>query len=69
MPAKRPPPPPKPPSAPEIDGELRRNFGIAQQLGASGTPLFIVGDKVLNGAVGYEALKKAIADTRAARRD
>ena len=57
-----------PPIAPEIDGELRRNFQLAQQLGATGTPLFIVGDKVLNGAVGYEALKKAIEDARAAKR-
>lgn len=55
------------PASPEIDGEIRKNFGLAQQLGASGTPLFIVGDQVLNGAVGYDALKKAIADTRAKR--
>ena len=55
------------PSSPEIDGELRKNFQLAQQLGATGTPLFIVGDKVLNGAVGYDALKKAIADAREKR--
>ena len=55
------------PASSEIDGEIRKNFGLAQQLGASGTPLFVVGDQVLNGAVGYEALKKAIADTRAKR--
>ncbi len=54
------------PSSPEIDGELRNNFPLAQQLGATGTPLFIVGDKVLNGAVGYDALKEAIAAARAA---
>jgi protein-disulfide isomerase len=53
------------PSSPEIDGELRKNFQLAQQLGATGTPLFIVGDKVLNGAVGYDALKEAIAAARA----
>jgi protein-disulfide isomerase len=55
------------PSSPEIDGELRKNFGLAQQLGATGTPLFIVGDKVLNGAVGYDALKQAIAEARAGK--
>jgi hypothetical protein len=27
--------------------------------------LFVVGDRVLNGAVGYEALKQAIAEARA----
>ncbi len=55
------------PSSPEIENELRKNFGLAQQLGATGTPLFIVGNKVMNGAVGYDALKKAIADARAER--
>ena len=54
-----------PPTAPDIDAELRRNFQIAGSLGATGTPLFIVGDRVMNGAVGYEVLKKAIADARA----
>lgn len=55
------------PVSPEYDGEIRRNIELAQQLRASGTPLFIVGDKVLEGAVGYDVLKKAIADTRAKR--
>lgn len=56
-----------PPQSPEIDAELRRNFQIAGSLGATGTPLFVIGDRVLNGAVGYEVLKKAIADARAAQ--
>jgi protein-disulfide isomerase len=59
----------QPPASPEIDAELRRNFELAGQLGASGTPLFIVGDRVLNGAVGYDVLKKAIDDVRKARAD
>jgi len=50
---------------PEAEAELKRNFQLAGQLGATGTPLFVVGNKVMNSAVGYEALKKAIADTRA----
>lgn len=53
------------PNSPELDAELRKNFQLAQQLGATGTPLFIVGNKVMNGAVGYDVLKKAIADARA----
>lgn len=57
--------PAAPQQSPEIDGELRRNYQVASALGASGTPLFIVGDRVMNGAVGYEVLKKAIADARA----
>lgn len=49
----------------EADAELKRNFELAGALGATGTPLFVVGDRVMNSAVGYAALKKAIADARA----
>ena len=59
--------PVEPTNDPAIEAELRRNFQLAGQLGATGTPLFVVGDKVMNSAVPYEALKKAIADTRDAR--
>lgn len=38
---------------------------LAETLGATGTPLFVVGDRVTNSAVGYEALKKAVEDARA----
>jgi protein-disulfide isomerase len=57
--------PAEPTNDPAIEAELRRNFQLAGQLGATGTPLFVVGNKVMNSAVGYEVLKKAIADTRA----
>jgi protein-disulfide isomerase len=50
---------------PEAEAVLTRNFKLAGQLGATGTPLFVVGNKVMNSAVGYDALKKAIADARA----
>ena len=54
------------PSAdPAIDAELKSNYRIAGQLGATGTPLFVVGDRVMNGAVGYYVLKQAIAAARA----
>jgi len=57
--------PPQPTNDPLIEAELRRNFQLAGQLGATGTPLFVVGDRVMNSAVPYEGLKKAIADARA----
>ena len=47
-----------------IEAELKKNFQLASQLGATGTPLFVVGDRVLSGAVGYEALKKAVEDAQ-----
>ena len=52
-------------SSPDAEAELNRNFKLAGQLGATGTPLFVVGNKVMNAAVGYDALKKAIAAARA----
>lgn len=48
-----------------VDAELNRNMKLAGELGATGTPLFVIGDKVLNGAVGYDMLKDAIAKARA----
>jgi protein-disulfide isomerase len=51
---------PAPSGDPGVDAELKKNIQLAGQLGATGTPLFVVGDRVLNGAVGYDALKAAI---------
>lgn len=48
--------------------EVTRNAEMARAIGATGTPTFVIGDRVLQGAVGYEALKNAIAEARAARR-
>jgi protein-disulfide isomerase len=56
--------PPQSGSDPAIEAELNRNLQLAGQLGASGTPTFVVGDRVLNGAVGYDALKDAVAAAR-----
>jgi protein-disulfide isomerase len=55
---------PQPPNDPSIDAELKRNFQLAGQLGATGTPLFVIGDRVMNGAVGYDTLKQAIEAAR-----
>ncbi|HEX9932719.1 MAG TPA: DsbA family protein [Allosphingosinicella sp.] len=51
----------------EARQELQKNFDLARALGAQGTPTFVVGDRVLQGAVGYEALRDAVAEARAAR--
>lgn len=58
---------PNPASDPAVEAELKRNFQLAGQLGATGTPVFVIGNKVMNGAVGYETLKAAIAETRKAK--
>ena len=46
------------------DPELANNFELARGLEATGTPTFVVGDRILQGAVGYEALKEAIEEAR-----
>jgi protein-disulfide isomerase len=56
--------PAEPRQDPAIDVELNANMKLAGQLGATGTPLFVIGDRVMNGAVGYDALKDAIAKAR-----
>ncbi len=49
---------------PAIEGELGKNMKLAGELGATGTPVFVVGGRVLNGAVGYDLLKEAIDKAR-----
>lgn len=51
----------------DVEEQLGRAVNLQRQLGLDGTPAWVVGDKVISGAVGYEALKKAIADARAAK--
>jgi protein-disulfide isomerase len=50
--------------APEAERELTRNFQLARMLEATGTPTFVVGDRIFQGAVGYEALKEAVSEAR-----
>jgi protein-disulfide isomerase len=50
---------------PDVEAELKRNFDLASKLGATGTPLFVIGDRVISGAAGYEALKAAVEKARA----
>jgi protein-disulfide isomerase len=57
--------PPEPVADAAIETELTNNMKLAGQLGATGTPLFVIGDRVMNGAVGYGMLKDAIAKARA----
>ena len=52
---------------PAIEAEIENNYRLASALGATGTPLFIVGNQVINSAVGYEGLKDAVSKARAAK--
>lgn len=45
--------------------EVNQNITVAQQLEFTGTPSWVVGDRVMIGAVGYDELKQAVEDARA----
>lgn len=47
-----------------ISEEIENNLALARNLGVTGTPTFVIKDQVLQGAVGYDALKDAIAKAR-----
>jgi protein-disulfide isomerase len=48
--------------------EVARKGEMYRAISSTGTPTFVIGDQVLQGAVGYDALKSAIAQARATRR-
>lgn len=51
---------------PKLKAEIRKNLDLGRALGLTGTPTFIVGDRILSGAVGYDKLVEAIAAARKA---
>ena len=51
-----------------VEAEIAANLQLQNALRLTGTPSWVVGDKVLAGAVGYDALKAAIAEVRAAKK-
>jgi protein-disulfide isomerase len=50
--------------SPQFQREIEQNYALARAINASGTPTFVIGDRVIQGAVGYQALKDAIAEAR-----
>lgn len=49
----------------DISAEVEKNLDLGRTLGLTGTPSYIIGERILSGAVGYDELKKAIAEARA----
>lgn len=47
-----------------LRAEVERNIGLGRALGLTGTPSYVVGNRILSGAVGYEALKEAVTQAR-----
>lgn len=53
-------------SAEAVRNEIEANLEMQAALQLTGTPSWVVGDQILNGAVGYDTLKAAIAKARQA---
>lgn len=53
--------------APEIDRYLDETLQLAEALGINGTPAFLIGDRVVPGAVDEDQLRAIIAESRKPR--
>lgn len=50
--------------SPEVRETLQESLALSQEMGINGTPSYVVGDKVMVGAVGFDRLKQAISEAR-----
>ncbi len=51
---------------PALDGLIEKNAALASALGISGTPAFVVGDRLISGALPLEHFRVAIVEARQA---
>ncbi|MHA1566274.1 MAG: DsbA family protein, partial [Alphaproteobacteria bacterium] len=51
-------------ASPEIEKQLRDNFLLAQSLGITGTPAFVIGDQLVPGLASLEQLKSSVVAAR-----
>lgn len=51
--------------APKVNEVIEESYHIADRLKITGTPTFIIGDEIIPGAIGLDALKQRIANMRA----
>ncbi|MBB4954208.1 protein-disulfide isomerase [Agrobacterium vitis] len=47
------------------DANLKKTYILAQKLAITGTPAYVIGDEVISGAIGAEALQQKVANVRA----
>jgi len=50
---------------PAIVAQLERNYRLATAIGVNGTPAFVIGDRLVPGAVDEQAMMEIIANERA----
>src|ERR1043165_6620858 len=51
-------------ASPEVKATLEENLKLAESLGMNGTPSYVIGNQVVIGAVGAEALREKISTAR-----
>jgi protein-disulfide isomerase len=51
--------------SPSIQASLDKSYEIARKLDISGTPTFILGEEIIPGAIGLDAMRQRIANMRA----
>jgi protein-disulfide isomerase len=49
---------------PEIDQQVQENMALAKDLDVTGTPTFVVGKQVVEGAIDLSGMKELVADAR-----
>ena len=49
-----------------LDSPIERNAILAGALGVRGTPVFVIGDRMIRGALPQQQFRAAIADARVA---
>ena len=50
--------------SPEIEKTLQQDFKLAELLGLNGTPSYVIGEEVVVGAIGLEALREKVNTAR-----
>jgi len=49
----------------DLKAQVSRNLELGRNLGLTGTPSYVVGNRILSGAVGFDRLKEAVQAARA----
>lgn len=53
-------------AGPDVEAHLRQTAELAEALGITGTPAFVIGDEIVPGAAGYDALSGLVETAREA---
>ena len=51
-------------TAPDVQAEITANLALARRLQIAATPFFVIGNRTYEGAIGHDALARAITEAR-----